>query len=189
MDCSFMGQHVGNCNNFSSTQYICHALWPKKKQRLCAPNIISNLNLFHSKSINLPIPKNMDIKNLTLKICGEGHGWGQSWNSQCESNILLTHIPLFLCQSALPSRRHKIFNILIWKSRVKVKWPWCCTTASLDNSKELIHHWYRQHILRIMWKVPTLHCFVVIFKRQIFPWLFQWQGRHYSSYLQELWYH
>ena len=32
------------------------------------------------------------------------HGWGQSWKSQCGSNILSTHIPFVPCQSTLPFR-------------------------------------------------------------------------------------
>ena len=31
------------------------------------------------------------------------------------------------------SRQHPI-KIWPWKSRVKVKWPWCCTTTGLDKS-------------------------------------------------------
>ena len=45
----------------------------------CASNIVSNSHLFHSKPIDLPIPKIWLLKNLTLKIQGQGHGWGQSW--------------------------------------------------------------------------------------------------------------
>ena len=57
--------------------------------------------------------------------------------SQCGANILLTHIPFIPCQSALPFLRYSIFKIWPWKSRVKVKWPWCCTTTGLDNPIEL----------------------------------------------------
>ena len=32
------------------------------------------------------------FKKLTLKIQGQGHGWGQSQKSQCESNILSTSL-------------------------------------------------------------------------------------------------
>ena len=60
------------------------------------------------------------IKKLTLKIQGQCHGWGQSSKSQCESNILSTHIPLVPCQSALPFLRYSIFKIWPWKSKVKV---------------------------------------------------------------------
>ena len=75
--------------------------------------------------------------NLTLKIKGQGHGWGHSSKSQCGSNILSIHIPFVPCQSTLPFLRYSIFKIWPWKSRVKVKWPWCCTTTGLDNSIEL----------------------------------------------------
>ena len=77
------------------------------------------------------------FENLTLKIKGQGHGWGHSSKSQCGSNILSIHIPFVPCQSALPFLRYSIFKIWPWKWRVKVKWPWCCTTTGLDNSIEL----------------------------------------------------
>ena len=75
-------------------------------------------------------------KFVTLKIKGQGHGWGHSSKSQCGSNILSTQIPFVPCQSALPFLRYSIFKIWPWKSRVKFKWPWCCTTIGLDNSIE-----------------------------------------------------
>ena len=55
-----------------------------------------------------------------MKIQGQGHGWGQSLNSQCESNILSTQIPFVPCQSAIPFLSYSIFKILTWKSKVKV---------------------------------------------------------------------
>ena len=60
------------------------------------------------------------FQNLTLKIKGQGHGWGHSSKSQCGSNILSTHIPFVPCQSALPFLGYSIFKIWPWKSRVKV---------------------------------------------------------------------
>ena len=88
-------------------------------------------------SIRHPIPELRLFQNLTLKIKGQGHGWGYSSKSQCGSNILSIHIPFVPCQSALPFLRYSIFKIWPCKSRVKVKWPWCCTTTGLDNSIEL----------------------------------------------------
>ena len=49
----------------------------------------------------------------------QGHGWGQSSKTQCESNILSTHILLVPCQSTLPFLRYSIFKI--WPSKSKVK--------------------------------------------------------------------
>ena len=57
---------------------------------------------FNSMSIGHPIHKIWLLKNLTLKIQGQGHGWGARWKSQHGSNILSTHIPLIPCQSAIP---------------------------------------------------------------------------------------
>ena len=66
------------------------------------------------------LPELWLFKNLTLKIKGQGHGWGQSSKSQYGCNILSTHIPFVPCQSALPFLRYSIFKIWPWKSRVKV---------------------------------------------------------------------
>ena len=77
---------------------------------------------FRSMSIGHPIPKIRLFQKLTLKIQGQGqgHGWGESWKSQHGSNILLTHIPLIPCQSAIPFLRYDFFKIWPWKSKVKV---------------------------------------------------------------------
>ena len=91
---------------------------------------------FNSMSIGHPIPEIQLFQNLTLKIQGQGHVWGECWKSQSGCNILSTHIPFVPCQSALPFLRYSIFKIWPWKSKVKVKWSWCCTTTDLDYSIE-----------------------------------------------------
>ena len=94
---------------------------------------------FHSMSIGHPIPELRHFQNLTLKIQGQGHGWGHS----SKDTVLLTYYRLtsLLFHVNLPSRvpflRYSIFKTWPWKSRVKVKWPWRCTTTGLDNSIEL----------------------------------------------------
>ena len=80
-------------------------------------------------SIGHPIPEMWLFQNLTLKIRGQGHGWVEHWKSQSGCNILSIHIPFVPCQSALPFLRYSIFKIWPWKSKVKVKWLWCCTTT------------------------------------------------------------
>ena len=75
---------------------------------------------FRSMSIGPPIPEIQHFQNWTLKIQGQGHGWGGHWKSQHGSNILLTHIPLIPCQSAIPFLRYDFFKIWPWKSKVKV---------------------------------------------------------------------
>ena len=75
---------------------------------------------FRSMSIGHPVPELRLFQNLTLKIKGQGHGWGHSSKSQGRSNILSTHIPFVPCQSALPFLRYSILKIWPWKSRVKV---------------------------------------------------------------------
>ena len=71
-------------------------------------------------SIDHPIPEIRLFQNLTLKIQGQGHGWGVSWKSQHGSNILSTHIPFIPCQSAIQFLRYDFFKIWPWKSKVKV---------------------------------------------------------------------
>ena len=46
-------------------------------------------HLFRSKSISHPIPEIQHFQNLTLKIQGQGHGWGECWKPQHVSNIIV----------------------------------------------------------------------------------------------------
>ena len=73
-------------------------------------------------SIGHAIP-DMTFWNITLKIQGQGHGWGQGWKSQSVCNILSTHIPFIPCKSALPFLRCSIFKIWPWVCNFKI-WPW-----------------------------------------------------------------
>ena len=77
-------------------------------QSHCASNIISNSHPFHSKWVDPHIPVLQQFQYFTFKIQGEGHGWGQSLKSQCESNIISTHIPFVPCQSAIPFLRYDL---------------------------------------------------------------------------------
>ena len=74
---------------------------------------------FRSMSIGPPIPEIQHFQNLTLKIKGQGHGWGHSLKSQCGSNILSTHIHFVPCQSGIPFLSYDFFKIWPWKSKVK----------------------------------------------------------------------
>ena len=111
--------------------------WGHSSKSQCGSNILSAHIPFIPCQTAIPILSYDFFENLTLKIKGQGHGWGHSSKSQCGSNILSIHIPFVPCQSALPFLRYSIFKIWPWKSRVKVKWPWRCTTTGLDNSIEL----------------------------------------------------
>ena len=71
-------------------------------------------------SIGPSIPEIQHFQNLTLKIQGQGHGWGGHWKSQSRCNTLSTHIPFVPCQSAIPLLRYDFFKIWPWKSKVKV---------------------------------------------------------------------
>ena len=70
--------------------------------------------------IGPPILEIQHFQNLTLKIKGQGHGWGHTLKSQCGSSILSTHIPFFPCQLALPFVSYVFFKIWPWKSKVMV---------------------------------------------------------------------
>ena len=71
-------------------------------------------------SIGHPIPEIRLFQNLTLKIQGQGHGWGGHWKSQHGSNIISSHILLIPCQSAIPFLRYDFFKIWLWISKVKI---------------------------------------------------------------------
>ena len=70
--------------------------------------------LFHA------IPGIQLFQNLTLKIQGQGHGWGQSWKSQHGAYIQSTHIPFVPCHSGISFLSYDFLKIWPWKSRVKV---------------------------------------------------------------------
>ena len=111
--------------------------WGHSSKSQWGSNILSTHIPFILCQTGIPFLSYDFFENLTLKIKGQGHGWGHSSKSQCGSNILSIHIPFVPCELALPFLRYSIFKIWPWKSRVKVKWPWCCTTTGLDNSIEL----------------------------------------------------
>ena len=60
------------------------------------------------------------FRNLTLKIQGQGHKWGQSLKSQRVSDIQSTHIHFVPCESGIPFLSYDSFKIWPWKSSVKV---------------------------------------------------------------------
>ena len=77
-------------------------------------------SLNRSMSIGPPIPGIQLFQNLTLKIQGQGHGWGQSWKSQHGAYIQSTDIPFVPCHSGIPFLSYDFLKIWPWKSRVKV---------------------------------------------------------------------
>ena len=119
---SFIGQQVGNCKSFTLTHYFADLSAMHRGRRsipLCIQHHIQ-LTSFHSKWVKPPIVELQQFPYFTLKIQGQGHGWGQSLKSQCESNILSTHIPFVPFQWAIPFLRYDFFKIWPWKSKVKV---------------------------------------------------------------------
>ena len=126
-----------------SLRYCIFKIWPwKSKVNVMGDVDIESRNILSTHIPLIPCQSvipflRYDCQNSTLKIQGQGHGRGERWNSQSGCNILSTHIPFVPCQSALPFLRYSIFLIWPWKSEVKDKLPWCCTTTGLDNSIEL----------------------------------------------------
>ena len=109
----------------SILKYSYFKNWPWKSKvkvmgEVKVPSHNVSLTSFRSTSIGHPLPELHLFQNLTLKIKGQGHGWGHSSKSQCGSNILSTHIPFVPCQWALPFLRYDLFKIWPWKSKVKV---------------------------------------------------------------------
>ena len=119
----FIGQQAGNyirVSHWFITWLIYLPCTMAQDQYHCASYIISNSHPFHSKWVDPPIPEIQQFQYFTLKIQGQGHGWGQSLKSQYESNILSTRIPFVPCQWTLPFLRYSILKIWPWKSKVKV---------------------------------------------------------------------
>ena len=160
--------------------------WGNNSKSQCGSNILSTHIPFVPCQSALPFLSYDFFQNLTLKFEGQGYGWGHSSKSQCGSNILSTHIPFVPCQLALPFLKYSIFKIWPWKSRVKVKWPWCCTSIGLDNSIELrmvkIHPavpkiWVPQSLAQVL---PDLTSFWPMGK----PMWGKWANNYDSAQLQ-----
>ena len=95
--------------------------WVKSKLKVTTWGLHSvDSHPFRSMLLGHPIPELWLFENLTLKIKGQGHGWGHSSKSQCGSNILLAHIPFIPCQSGIWFLSYDFFKIWLWKSRVNV---------------------------------------------------------------------
>ena len=113
-----IGQQAQNCKSFILTHYLAdlfamHRGHAPKVNPIVHPISYPTHIPFIPCESTLPF---LNYKYLTLKIQGQGHGWGQSLKSQCESNILSTHIPFVPCQSAIPFLRFDFFKIWPWKS-------------------------------------------------------------------------
>ena len=139
-----MGEVKVKGNNVSLTSYWLtslwfHVIWPSyswntalSKFDLENSRLRSQLKVtkkvyhpidsypFRSMSIGPPIPGIQLFQNLTLKIQGQGHGWGQSLKSQHGSSIQSTHISFVPCQSGIQFLSYNFSKIWPWKSRVKV---------------------------------------------------------------------
>ena len=132
------------------------------------------------KSIGHPIHKIRLFQNLTLKIQGQGHGWGESWKSQHGSNILSTHIPFIPCQSAVPFRRYDFFKIWLWKSKVKVM-----VEVKVESHKHPIYsHPFRSMTIgRAISEVQHFQNWTLKIQDQGHGWGGHWKSRHGSNIL------
>ena len=100
-------------------RFICHAPWPKVNTIVHPTSYLTHIPFIPSW-VDPPIHEIQQFQYFTMKIQGQGHGWGQSLKSQCQSNILLTRITSLPCQRVLPFLRYSIFKIWPWKSKVNV---------------------------------------------------------------------
>ena len=118
----FIGQQVENCKSFTLTHCLVDLLAMHHDPMsipLCIQHHPTHILFIPSES-TLPFLSYSNFNIFTLKIQNQGHGWGQSLKSQCESSILSTHIPFIPCQSAIPFLRYGCFKIWPWISKVKV---------------------------------------------------------------------
>ena len=92
-------------------------------------------------SIGPPIAELRHFQNLTLKIKGQGHGWGNSSKSQCGSNILSTYIRFVPCQSGIPFLSYDFFKIWPWRSKVKVMGE-----VTVQSNKQCVSNIISTHI-------------------------------------------
>ena len=130
--CNILSTHIPSIPHQSAIPFLKYnffKIWPwKSKVKVMGEGNVESHKVgvasyrltSHSMSIGPSIPEIQHFQTLTLKIQGQGHGWGGHWNSQYGSNILSTHIPLILCQSAIPFLSYDFFKIWTWKSKVKV---------------------------------------------------------------------
>ena len=145
----------------------------------CASNIISNSHPFHSKWVDPPIPEIQQFQYFTMKIQGQGHGWGQSLKSQCKCNILSTRILFIPCRRSLPFLRYSIFKIWPWKSKVNVipkghivgTTPYQLISLSFDVDKP-------SHSYVLLLKNLTLKI-----QGQGYGWGERWKSHHGSNIL------
>ena len=59
------------------------------------------LQYVFKRNVKIHIIDSRSVDTL-FRLKDQGHGWGHSSKSQCESNIISTHTPFVPCQSALP---------------------------------------------------------------------------------------
>ena len=72
------------------------------------------LTIFLSLSIGRPIPEMKLFQTLTLKLQGQGHGFGQRARSYNRPSIILTHFLYISHQSDQQFRRWSYFENLPW---------------------------------------------------------------------------
>ena len=116
----FIGQQVGNSKSFTLTHYLADLFAMHRGPR----------------SIPMCIQHHIQLTSLSFRVSQTSHSWvtavsifylenprSRSWvrlKSQCECNILSTHIRFVPCQSAIPFLRYDFFKVWPCKSKVKV---------------------------------------------------------------------
>ena len=99
----------------------------------------TDLLLFHFTSIRLPIPEIQLFQNLTLKIQGQGHTWGQGSRSYGYSytSSQSMHFHFFSCQSHHHSKdiANRMYNC---EKHIKKYWKKKKKSAKKNSIKFLL---------------------------------------------------
>ena len=88
------------------------------------------------------------LASLSFHVNRASHSWVTTFSKfdlenqgsrSCMNEVTVQRHNIGLTSYQLTSLSFRVNRSKIWpcKSRVKVKWPWCCTTTGLDNSIEL----------------------------------------------------
>ena len=128
-----------------------------------------------SMSINHPITEIKFLQNLTLKIQGQGHGWGHSLEWQSGSNFLSTHIPFVACKSVFSFLGYSFLKIWPWKSKVKVT-PEGHIVGPTWWQHPIDSHLFCSMLIHPPPPPPPPPLFLKYSFFKIWPWKFQGQG-------------
>ena len=104
-----VNRHTHSCSIFK--------IWPwKSKVKVIAQGHKVGITPYRLVSLSFhvgpPVPGIQLFQNFTLKIQGQGHGWGQGWKSQHGSNIQTTQMPFCSMSIGHPITELQLFQNL-----------------------------------------------------------------------------